>query len=89
MKRNNLALPPIAAGGLLLCLFLFVLAVCHCEALHHWLHTDAAKPRHHCVVTLRGHGHIDIAPACFSVQPTFVVVTLRAWPDLPLPPLPA
>ena len=78
-------LPKGVAGGLLLGIFLFILAVANCEPLHHWFHPDEASPSHHCVVTLQARGQIDVAPAIVQVQPAFVVVvTLAPWSAAPL-----
>jgi hypothetical protein len=72
------------AGSLLLGVFLFGLALTYFESLHHWVHADAGKPDHQCVVTLRASGQIDLAPVVVSVQLPSAVISLSAWPDAPL-----
>jgi hypothetical protein len=50
-----------ARAGLLLGLFLFVLAMAQFRALHHMLHADAGQSQHQCAVTLLTSGHVDVA----------------------------
>jgi len=47
-------------AGLLLALFLFVLAMAHYKALHHAFHGDSERAEHQCAVTLLATGQIDL-----------------------------
>ena len=71
-------------GGLLLALFVFVLAMANSGALHHLVHSEAAQPNHECVVKLLANGLIDFSPVAATVvtppSSTFVCVL----PEVPL-----
>ncbi|MBP9900963.1 MAG: hypothetical protein V9H26_18115 [Verrucomicrobiota bacterium] len=68
-----------ARAGLLLGLFLFVLALAQFGALHHFFHADSKQPNHHCAATMLAGGQIDAAPPCavaVVVSPIQFVVTI-------------
>jgi len=56
---------------LLLGLFLLLKAFAVSETLHHSLHSDAATPNHHCVITLLAHGQVA-APGLLAVLAVIV-----------------
>lgn len=74
---------PIIAG-LMLGLFLFVLALAHFEALHLAVHADACCPEHHCVVTMLATGHFIMADGAVTLELPAAVITSV---ELPMPPL--
>ena len=55
-------------AGLMLGLFLFVLAMANFETLHCDVHADAETADHQCVVTLLASGQIDTASCAISVS---------------------
>ena len=80
--RNALRNKPLIAG-LLLGLFLFVLAVAHSGALHHSVCTEAAAPDHKCAATLLNCGQIHVTAGAISVTtiPRLVVACAPAEPS--------
>ncbi|HMP82091.1 MAG TPA: hypothetical protein PKA41_05215 [Verrucomicrobiota bacterium] len=56
-----------AVAGLLLSLFLFVLAMAQYEALHRYFHPDACQPEHQCAVTMLQAGQIESTTAHVGV----------------------
>jgi hypothetical protein len=62
-------------AGLLLGMFLSVLAMAQFQALHHALHPEAGQPNHECAVTLLTSGQIETATVGVSVSlaPSFVI----------------
>jgi hypothetical protein len=64
VRRRN------AVAGLMLSLFLFVLAMAHYEALHRIFHPDACQPEHRCAVTLLQAGQIETATTHVGVSST-------------------
>lgn len=61
-KPSSNATPRVRVwAGLLLGLFLFVLAMAQFGALHRVLHADSGTPEHQCAVTLLANGHVDVA----------------------------
>ena len=50
-------------AGLLLGLFMFLLAMTHFESLHRAIHADARQPNHQCAVTMLQAGQVDAPPA--------------------------
>lgn len=48
-------------GGVLLGLFLLLLAMAHSWALHECVHPEADHADHHCAVTMLQHGQVDAA----------------------------
>jgi hypothetical protein len=73
-------------AGLLLGLFLSVLAVAQFRALHHALHPEAGQPGHQCAATLLSSGQVDSAAADLSVSIAPVAVRVGAAPEIaPLP----
>lgn len=73
-----------AKAGLLLCLFLFVLAMAQFKALHHLVHADAGQAEHQCAVTLLGHGQVDVAAADVRVAFMPVVAIAVVMPATPV-----
>lgn len=65
-------------ASLLTGLVLLLNAMAASPALHEWVHADAGKAEHQCVVTLFAHGQVDSASGAVSV------VAARAWiPTVP------
>lgn len=60
-QSSNAAPRRRAWAGLLLGLFLFVLAMAQFRALHHMLHADSGAVEHQCAVTLLASGYLDVA----------------------------
>jgi hypothetical protein len=56
---------PISSA--LLGLYVLVLAMAYCGALHRAIHTDAGSAEHQCAVTLLSHGQIDASETGASV----------------------
>ena len=75
------------AGGLLLCLFLAVLALTQFESLHLWFHPDAKQPNHHCAVVTLSGGQVDAPPPCAvtAAVPTVVAVMESPYPPAVFP----
>jgi hypothetical protein len=71
-------------AGLLLSLFVFVLAMAHSETLHHLVHVDAGMPEHQCAAKLLTKGHVDAAPAAVSVSITPLASIGCALPQVSL-----
>jgi len=73
---------PLVAG-LMLGLFLFVLAMANFKAVHCALHDDAEKVDHQCVVSLLAGGQIDTASGTVSVSkvspPAFQIATPKLF----------
>jgi hypothetical protein len=69
-------------SGLLVVLYVFVLALAQSEALHHAFHADASEPQHECVATLLNSGQVDVAaaPATVWVAASICVSVLLAQP---------
>ncbi|MCL4788308.1 MAG: hypothetical protein KJ070_16190 [Verrucomicrobia bacterium] len=80
-RSNALRNQPLIAG-LLLGVFLFVLAAAHSWALHHAVCAEASAPSHKCAVTLLTGGQVQIAPGAVSVvkSPPVMVVCVQAAP---------
>ena len=81
-------------GVLLLAHFVFLLAMAQYGALHKAVHPDAAKPSHHCAVTMLRSGQVEtpgypvvVVPAVTTLT-TLVVVESSFVPsvDYSLPP---
>ena len=78
--RNVLSNRPLIAG-LLLGMFLFVLAMAQSWALHHLVHADAGQPGHKCVVTLLTDGQVDAASENLQVTTTLTVAIASVQPE--------
>jgi hypothetical protein len=78
--RNALCSKPRIAG-LLLGVFLLVLAMAHSWALHHSVCTDASAPAHKCAVTLLTGGQVHVAANAVAVATAPNVVVARALPE--------
>lgn len=59
-----------AVAGLLLSLFLFVLAMAQYEALHRYFHPEACHAEHRCAVTMLQTGQIETTTTHVSVSST-------------------
>ena len=68
------------AGGLLLGLYIFILALVQSGALHEWFHTDACKPTHQCAVTMLQSGQVDV-PTVDVVVPLPLTVWVCSLPS--------
>jgi hypothetical protein len=81
-RRNALRNKPLIAG-LLLGVFLFVVAMAHSWALHHSVCAEAASPGHKCAVTLLTGGQVHVAAGTISVTttPKLVVACLQPEPQ--------
>jgi hypothetical protein len=77
---SNATLRRRARAGLLLGLFLFVLAMAQFRALHHMLHADSGTVDHQCAVTLLASGHVDVA---VSEVPVAFLPVLAVAPAIP------
>jgi hypothetical protein len=91
--RKPLRNRPLKAG-LLLGVFLFVLAMAQFKALHHLLHDDAEAPDHRCAVTLLASGQVDAASpevllpvitsaVCVCPQPAPLLLPVAKYSLLP------
>jgi hypothetical protein len=80
-RSSALCRKPVIAG-LLLGVFLFVLALTHSWALHHAFCSEAAAPGHKCAVTLLTAGQVLVPASTVSVitTPGFVAVCEPAEP---------
>ncbi len=77
LKHGAPARPLMA--GLLLGLFLFVLAMAEFKSLHHAVHADAEQAEHQCAVTLLASGQIDLpvsAAIILFVGSVFLIRTI-------------
>jgi hypothetical protein len=61
-QLSNTAPRRWAMAGLLLGLFLFVLAMTQSESLHHLVHVDSKQTSHQCAVTMLRGGQVDAPP---------------------------
>lgn len=76
---SNAPLRLQARAGLLLGLFLFVLAMAQFGTLHRMLHADSGTAEHQCAVTLLASGHVDVAVSEVPVPflPVLAVAPVR------------
>ena len=81
--RKIVGSKPLCAG-VLLALFVFVLAMAQSGALHRLVHADASKPNHQCAATMLASGQVDSAPVGVSISPPTVLTFLCALPEVPL-----
>ena len=72
-------------AGLLLGIFLSVLALAQVETLHHAIHRDAGERTHECAVTLLAAGKVFLTEGATAIVvaelPFFVEVQLNLAPD--------
>ncbi len=78
-RRSNARRNKPLIAGLLLGVFLFVLAAAHSWTLHHAVCADAAAPGHKCAVTLLTGGQVQVASGAVSVVkiPPLVVACVQ------------
>jgi hypothetical protein len=80
-KQSGNAAPRLRVmAGLLLGLFVFVLAMAEFGALHRLLHADAGQAEHHCAVTMLVGGQVDVATGEVRVAFTPAVAVAVVMP---------
>ena len=71
-------------AGLLLGLFVFVLAMAQFGALHRLLHAEASQAEHQCAVTMLAGGQVDVAIGEVRVVSIPVVAVALVMPASPI-----
>lgn len=79
-QSSNAAPRRRARAGLLLGLFLFVLAMAQSGTLHRLLHADSGTAEHQCAVTLLANGQVDVAVSEVPAASLPVLVVAPAMP---------
>ncbi len=69
-------------AGLLLGLFLFVLAMVQFESLHRLVHADAGQSQHQCAVTWLASGQVDLAGSEVLVAFLPAVIVAQVMPPV-------